>query len=121
MKPLSRDIGADYEPLKQAGGYDHNWALNHAPGELALSAKAWDEKSGRLMEVYTDLPGVQLYTANSLNTDTGKGGAVYKDRPGYCFETQYFPDAANKPQFASPILKAGEEYKTTTIYKFDVK
>lgn len=121
MKAIGRDIEADYVPLRIGNGYDHNWALNHAKGELALSAKAVDEASGRVMEVYTDLPGVQFYTGNGLNGETGKGGAVYAPRTGYCFETQYFPDAINKPQFDSPVLKAGEEYKTTTIYRFCVE
>lgn len=121
MKEIGRDIDADYEPLKLAGGYDHNWALNHPKGVLSLSAKAEDEKSGRMMEVYTDLPGIQFYTANGLHTEKGKGGVAYGRRTGYCFETQYFPDAINKPQFDSPVLKAGEVYQTTTVYKFGVK
>ena len=114
-------IQEDYQALKYGNGYDHNWALNHPAGELSLSAKAEDEKTGRTMEVYTDLPGVQFYTANSLKTEHGKNHAVYTPRCGYCFETQYFPDAINQPEFASPVIKAGEEYKTTTIYKFGVK
>lgn len=118
LKAIGRDIDDDYETLKIAGGFDHNWVLNHAPGELALSAKAVEETSGRVMEVYTDLPGVQFYTANFLSGQEGKDGAVYPPRSGYCFETQYFPDAINKPQFASPVLKAGEEYRTTTVYRF---
>lgn len=119
MKPLARDIDADYEPLVFGQGYDHNWVLNHPPGTIALSAKAWDEESGRVMEVYTDLPGVQLYTGNFVGAKyAGKGGVRYMARGGYCFETQYYPDAINKPQFPSPVLKAGDEYKTTTIYKF---
>ena len=121
MKPVARDIEADYEQLKWAGGFDHNWALNHPAGEVSLCAKAADEASGRVMEVYTDLPGVQFYTANSMATDMGKGKTVYHKRDGYCFETQYFPDSVNKPEFASAFLKAGEEYKTTTIYKFSVE
>ena len=121
MKPIGRDIQEDYQALKYGNGYDHNWALNHPAGELSLSEKAEDEKTGRTMEVYTDLPGVQFYTANSLKTERGKNHAVYTPRCGYCFETQYFPDAINKPEFASPVIKAGEEYKTTTIYKFGVK
>lgn len=121
MKPLARDIGAEYEPLAFGGGYDHNWVLNHPEGEVSLAARAYDQASGRMMEVYTDLPGVQLYTGNSLGSEyLGKGGVRYEARCGYCFETQYFPDAINKPQFPSPVLKAGEEYKTTTIYKFMV-
>ena len=121
MKAIARDIEADYEQLIWAGGFDHNWALNHPEGELSLCAKAVDEASGRVMEVYTDLPGVQFYTANSMATDMGKEKAVYHKRDGYCFETQYFPDAVNKPEFASSLLKAGQEYKTTTIYKFSVE
>ncbi len=119
MKPIGRDIHADDPRLKIAGGYDHNWALNHQPGELALSARAYDPVSGRVMEVYTDLPGMQFYTANSISREpAGKNGTVYQAWNGYCFETQYFPDAINKPGFASPILKAGETYSTTTVYRF---
>ncbi|MCD8224113.1 MAG: galactose mutarotase [Clostridiales bacterium] len=121
LKRIGDEIDADYQPLITSGGYDHNWALNHKPGCPALSAKAVDEASGRIMEVYTDLPGIQFYTANGLKNQEGKGGALYNPRCAYCFETQYFPDAVNKPQFASPILKAGERYDTTTIYKFSAK
>lgn len=121
VKPIGQDINADFEQLKFGSGYDHNWVLNHKAGELALSAKAMDEKSGRVMEVYTDLPGMQFYTANYLDSVLpGKDGAVYGRRQGYCFETQYYPDAVNKPDFLSPVLKEGKEYKTTTIYKFAV-
>ncbi len=119
MKPIGRDIGGDDEQLVLGNGYDHNWVLNHKAGELSLCAKAYEPESGRLMEVYTDLPGVQFYTANFLTGDMpGKEGAVYGFRHAYCFETQYYPDSVNKPQFPSPFLKAGEVYETTTIYKF---
>lgn len=119
-KPIGRDIQADYEPLTFGSGYDHNWSLNHPAGELTLSARAEDLKSGRTMEVHTDLPGLQFYTANFLDGNhEGKEGTKYASRHGYCFETQYYPDAINKPTFPSPILKAGEAYKTTTIYHFD--
>lgn len=121
-KPIGRDIGADYEALRIGNGYDHNWVLNHPEGELALSAWAYDAKSGRVMEVYTDLPGIQFYTANFLDGEhEGKDGVKYSARGGYCFETQYYPDSINKPQFPSPVLKAGEEYITTTIYHFAVR
>ena len=110
LKTIGDEIDADYEPLKNAGGYDHNWVLETAlPGELALSARAVDEASGRTMDVYTDLPGVQFYTANGLKGQV-KGGVLYDPRYGYC-ETQYFLDAVNNPRFASPHCKAGEEYK----------
>ena len=121
MKEIGRDIDSDYEPLNQAKGYDHNWALNHEKGDLALSAKAYDPKSGRTMDVYTDLPGIQFYTANSLHSSRGKDGAEYGARSAYGFETQDVPDALNKPQFGSAVLKVGEEYHTTTIYHFGVE
>lgn len=119
MKTIKQDIDAAYEPLRLGNGYDHNWVLNHGPGELALSAAAESEKTGIRMEVYTDLPGLQFYTANSLGKGpAGKSGAVYGPRNAYCFETQYYPNAVNMPEFPSPVLKAGEEMHTTTIYKF---
>lgn len=121
-KPIGRDIDNDCEQLRFGHGYDHNWVLNHKEGKLALSAKAWDPVSGRAMEVYTDLPGIQFYTANYLEAEIpGKEGVIYGPRQGYCFETQYFPNAVNTPGFPSPVLKEGKEYGTTTIYKFMVE
>ncbi len=119
MKPIGRDIDAAYDQLQFAGGYDHNWVLNHAPGQYALAAKARDEESGREMEVWTDLPGIQFYTGNYLDFKLpGKEGKLYTAREGYCFETQYFPDAVHHPQFPSPILKKGEKYDSRTSYRF---
>ena len=119
MKPIGRDIEDSFEDLRFGNGFDHNWVLDHEAGVLSLAARARDPKSGRTMETYTDLPGVQFYTANGLkDLMPGKGGAHYGRRHAYCFETQYYPDACHKPQFPSPILKAGEEYKTRTVYRF---
>lgn len=118
LKEIGRDIDADYEQLRLAKGFDHNWVLNHKKGEFSLCAKLVEETRGRAMEVYTDLPGLQFYTANYLNAEGCKEGAHYKPRGGCCFETQYFPDAVHMPQFDSPILKAGEEYHTVTEYRF---
>ena len=119
FKPIGRDIEADYDQLKLGGGYDHNWILNHESGVFSLAAAAIDEESGRKMEVYTDLPGVQFYTGNFLDGQVpGKGGVKYARRQGYCFETQYYPNAVNMPGFASPIVKKGGKYDTTTSYKF---
>ena len=70
------------------------------------------------MEVYTDLPGVQMYTGNFISKELGKSGVVYENRQGVCFETQYYPDAVNHENFPSPIFKKGEMYHTVTIYKF---
>lgn len=116
-------IEADYLPLKIAGGYDHNYCLNNSGEDCELVCTAYDNKSGRKLEVFTDLPGMQLYVGNFIDGKVaGKGGYVYKRREGFCLETQYFPDACNeKPYFKSSVLKAGEEYETTTIYKFSTK
>lgn len=122
MKAIGRDIGADFEALVFGKGYDHNWVLDKEEGELALAAKAMDPASGRVLECYTDLPGIQFYTANFLQDEMpGKGGAHYGCRHAFCFETQYYPDAVHKPQFPSPLLKAGDEYRTRTVYKFLAK
>lgn len=135
MKPIGRDIEADYDQLVKGKGYDHNWVLNHTSvsmgadgkysvdyrknGEVYLAARAYEPVSGRMMEVYTDLPGMQFYTANCLVEEgPGKEGAHYGFRDAFCFETQYFPDAVNREAFPSPVLRAGETYRTTTIYKF---
>lgn len=120
MKPIGQDIETQYRPLQDAGGYDHNWVLKAQKGDPVLVAKACSDSTGRTMEVYTDMPGLQFYTANSLDErkNPGKGEALYGPRSSFCFETQYFPNAVNIPSFASPVLKAGEEYESTTIYRF---
>ena len=117
FKPIGRDIEADYDQLKLGGGYDHNWVLNNK-GEFAKVAEMSSEESGITMEVYTDLPGMQLYTGNFIVDAKGKGGAHYHKRQAACFETQFFPDAIHKENFAGPVCKKGETYETTTMYKF---
>lgn len=116
-------IEAEYEPLKQAGGYDHNYVLNNSGDGPELVASLFDEASGRKMEVYTDLPGMQLYSGNFIDGKAaGKGGKVYEKREGICFETQMFPDACNEKEFfKSSVVKAYQEYETVTVYKFLVK
>lgn len=116
-KPIGRDIESDYEAIRFGGGYDHNWCLNNQ-GKFAKVIEMSSDVSGITMEVYTDLPGVQIYSGNFLNAELGKNGIVYKHRQAICFETQNYPDAINHENFPSPICKAGEAYKTTTIYKF---
>lgn len=117
-KAIGKDIFADYEPLVFGHGYDHNWVLNQ-PGSFRKVASLRSDKTKKTMEVYTDLPGMQMYTANFLDgTLIGKGGVKYEQRSGVCFETQYFPDAPNHENFPSTIVKAKEQYKTTTTYKF---
>jgi aldose 1-epimerase len=110
------------EQIQFGGGYDHNFALNGTAGTMRPAAAASDPASGRVMEVFTTEPGVQFYTGNFLDGSiTGKNGIVYKKRSGFCLETQHFPDSPNHPGFPSTILKPGETYQTTTIYKFSVK
>jgi aldose 1-epimerase len=119
LKALGQDIEADYEPLKLAGGYDHNYVLSTNGSDVEKIGEMIDDKSGRKMEVFTNMPGIQLYTGNFISgTEAGKGGCVYQKRDGVCFETQYFPDSCNKSEFPSSILKAGNEYDFVTVFKF---
>lgn len=116
-KLIGKEIDADYEATIFGAGYDHNWCLNNN-GEFAKVAELYSDVSGIRMEVYTDLPGVQVYTGNFINNETGKGGVVYQRRQGVCFETQYYPDAIHHDNFQSPVFKKGEKYITKTVYKF---
>jgi aldose 1-epimerase len=119
-KPIGQDIEAPFEQLCYTGGYDHNYALK-ADGTLKLAAKVWADQSDLLMEVYTDCVGVQFYSGNSIPTHLGKDGAHYKKHSGFCLETQYYPNAANEKNFVTPILAAGETYRSQTNYKFIIK
>lgn len=114
---LGKDIDADYEPLRFGGGYDHNWVLKNA-GKFDKVAEVASDKSGLVMEVYTDLPGVQMYTANFLDNEPGKDGVSYIKRSAVCLETQYYPDAIHHENFPGPICKKGEKYDTCTAYRF---
>lgn len=116
---IGERIDADNEQIRFGKGYDHNWVLNHAAGALSLAARVREPKSGRVMEVLTDQPGLQFYTGNFLDGHLhGKGGKVYPRRSALCMETQHFPDSPNKPEFPSTVLHPGQEYKTTTVYRF---
>lgn len=119
-RALGEAIDADYEAVQLGKGYDHNWVLKNN-GKFDKVAQAVSEKSGIVMEVWTDLPGIQMYTANFLDNEQGKNGAVYGIRDAVCFETQYFPDAVHHENFASPICKKGMPYHTVTSYKFETK
>jgi aldose 1-epimerase len=115
-------INASYEQLKFGGGYDHNWVINRRGKGLALAARVYEPTTGRVMEVFTTEPGIQFYSGNFLDgTITGKKGQVYKHRWGFCLETQHYPDSPNKPNFPSTILRPGEKYETTTVYKFSTR
>ena len=116
-KPIGKDIG------QVKGGYDHNWVLNKKGNTLEKIVTLYHPTSGRVMEVYTTEPGVQFYTGNFLNGRLihTKSGAKYVKNAALCLETQHFPDSPNHPNFPSTILKPGETYKSTTVYKFSTK
>ena len=112
----------DYEQLKNGDGYDHNWVLNTGGDVTQVAATVYSPATGIQLDVYTNEPGVQVYTGNFLDgTVTGKNGAVYAKRTAICLETQKFPDSPNKSDWPSPYLKPGEKYSSRCIYKFSVK
>lgn len=117
-KKIGEELHSEEVQMKKSKGYDHNFCLNHPAGTYALAATVWENQSGRMMEVYTDLPGIQFYTGNWLEGEIGKGNTVYKDYGAFCLETQFFPDSLNQEQFASPILRAGESFVSKTEYRF---
>ena len=122
-KLIGRDIEVQNKQLKNAGGgYDHNFCLDHRFGRMKLACTARDPESGRYMEVYTGMPGIQLYTANSMNESvTAKGGAHYKKWGGFALETQFYPNAINVPEWEQPVIFADEVKYFLTTYKFGVK
>lgn len=122
----STKIGAriedPYEQMVLGHGYDHNWVINRSGPGLTLAARVYEATTGRTLEVSTTQPGVQFYTGNFLDgTVTGKQGHVYKRRYGFCLETQHFPDSPNHPDFPTTILKPGEKFHQTTVFKFGAK
>ncbi len=121
-KPIGRDIEADFEQLKFVGGYDHNFVIKREKGTVEKFAEAYCAKTGICLEAFTDLPGVQFYAGNFITPNMkGKGGAVYNKRDAFCLESQFYPNAINQEGFVSPLLKAGEKYDTTTVYRFSVR
>lgn len=119
---IGDEINSEYDQIVFGIGYDHNWILNTSGKYSEKAAEVYEENSGRVMEVFTTKPGIQFYSGNFLDgTDIGKGGVPYERRNGFCLETQYFPNGINNKNFPSPILKVGEEYKHTTVYKFSTR
>lgn len=115
-------IDSTYEQLVIGKGYDHNYVLATGGSLTTQAVEAYEPTTGRVMEVFTDQPGVQLYTGNFLDgTITGKGGKSYPRRGGFCLETQHFPDSPNQPSFPTTALKPGDKYQTTTIFKFSAR
>jgi aldose 1-epimerase len=119
---IGKRIDNDFEQLKFAGGYDHNWVINRKGDRSEFMAKVAEPKSGRVLEVYSTAPGVQFYSGNFLDgTITGKDGKVYKKRYGFCLEPQNYPDTPNKPNFPQCTLEPGQTYKHDIVYKFSIE
>lgn len=117
---IGERIDADDAQLRLGHGYDHNFVLDHAPGQLAEAAEVYEPSTGRILRVLTDQPGVQLYTGNFLDGSIkGKEGRVYNRRFAFCLETQHFPDSPNYPSFPSTELKPGEKFHSVTVYEFN--
>ncbi len=115
-------INENNEQLKIGHGYDLNWVLNDYNKKIRKAAEVYDPTSGRVLDVYTDQPGIQFYSGNFLDgSQVGKRGISYKFRTALCLETQHFPDSPNEPKFPSAALLPGKTYNTTTIFKFSVK
>lgn len=115
-RAIGEKVDEDFPQLTMAGGYDHNYVLDGTGMRKAALMHA--PATGITMEVCTDLPGMQFYTANYVEGERGKNGAVYEKRGGACFETQYFPDSVNQSAFETPLAREGEVYESSTIYRF---
>ncbi len=113
-------IDHDDAQLQLGRGYDHNYVVNRAGPGLVPAARLADPKSGRVMEVLTTEPGLQLYTGNWLGEEKGKAGRVYPRRSGVCLETQHYPDSPNRPEFPSTVVRPGETYRSKTVFAFGV-
>ena len=124
VQPIGACLDEDFDQLTMAGGYDHNWVIDGWDGTgcrdtLRQAAWAWSPDTCIVMECFTTMPGVQFYAGNFLDgCPAGKGGAPYGKRHGFCLETQFYPDSPNQPEFPSCVLRAGEEYRGTTVYRF---
>ena len=117
-RKIADDIDTAFDQLLMTGGYDHNFVIDGYDKTVKKIATVEDPASGRVMEVYSDLPGVQFYAGNAIAPQTGKGGAKYSKRMGLCLETQFFPDSVNKPSFPSCVFGGGSKYASKTVYKF---
>ena len=120
--PIAESLSAPDEQLRIGHGYDHNFVLNHSPGEFALAAVLRHLPSGRQMQVHTDQPGMQLYAGNLLEGSiVGKAGRGYGMNAGLCLETQHFPDSPNRPEFPSTLVRPGEPFSSRTEFRFSTK
>ena len=121
-KPIGQDINADCDQIRNGNGYDHNWCLDTGGDIKQVACELYCPLTGIDLKVYTDEPGIQVYSGNFLDgTVTGKKGIVYQQRSAICLETQHYPDSPNKPQWPSVVLRPGETYTSHCIFAFSVK
>jgi aldose 1-epimerase len=120
IMPIGARLRSTFQQMLYAHGYDHNWVLNKGAGEgPAFAARGYDPRTGRVVDCLTTEPGVQVYTGNGLNGSIiGSSGTTYRQTAGFTLETQHFPDSPNKPNFPSTELKPGQEFHSTTVYRF---
>ena len=120
-RPIGERIGEADEQLRHGAGYDHNFVLDKLPGRMGLAARVRDPGSGRVLELFTEEPGVQFYSGNFLDGSLAGKGRAYTHRSGFCLEPQHFPDSPNQPTFPTTILRPGERYMTESRFKFSVE
>jgi aldose 1-epimerase len=120
MIPIGARLHSAFQQIVYARGYDHNFVLNKPTGGvMTFAARAYDPRSGRLIDCFTSEPGVQVYTSNGMNGSiVGSSGTTYRQTEGFTLETQHFPDSPNKPNFPSTELKPGQAFRSTTIFRF---
>jgi aldose 1-epimerase len=120
MMPIGARLHSAHQQMVYAHGYDHNFVLNRNAGEgMTFAARAYDPRSGRVLDCFTTEPGLQVYTSNYLNGSVvGSSGTTYRQTEGFTLETQHFPDSPNKPSFPSTELKPGQEFRSTTMFRF---
>jgi aldose 1-epimerase len=120
-KEIGRDIDSEFDQLRLTSGYDHNWVVDGPIGVSRPAARAYSPETGIVMDVLTTSPGIQVYSGNYIGGPAGKHGTAYENRGGFCLETQFFPDAPNKPGFPSCLLRAGEFWEHKTCFVFDTQ
>ncbi len=122
FKSIGKEINSTNSQLIYAKGYDHNWILSKPEDKVALAAEVFEPNSGRFMQVFTNQPGIQFYTANFLDdTVIGKSGKAYNRRSAFCLETQHYPNTPNQPNFPETILKPNQKYSYSCVYKFSTR
>lgn len=120
MMPIGARLASAFQQMVYAHGYDHNFVLNKGPGDgPTFAARGYDPRSGRVIDCFTTEPAVQVYTSNGMNGSVvGSSGTTYRQTEGFTLETQHFPDSPNKPNFPTTELKPGQEFRSTTIFRF---